>query len=73
MRSAIHVFDVGHLWYARLRAVLVRMNTEVMSSSSLMRPMAADFPILATIRISLSISDCMGLHLALLIPNVSPP
>ncbi|OMJ20968.1 hypothetical protein AYI69_g6018 [Smittium culicis] len=44
-----------------------------MPSSSLMRSMAAEFPILATIRIALSISDCMGLHLASLMPNVSPP
>ncbi|OMJ09300.1 hypothetical protein AYI70_g10995 [Smittium culicis] len=35
--------------------------------------MAADFPTLATIRIALSISICMGLHLASLMPNVSPP
>ncbi|OMJ30201.1 hypothetical protein AYI69_g259 [Smittium culicis] len=27
MRSAIHVFEVGHLWYVRSRVVLVRMNT----------------------------------------------
>ncbi|OMJ09672.1 hypothetical protein AYI69_g10556 [Smittium culicis] len=73
MRSAIHVFDVGHLWYARSRAVLVRMNTEVIPSSSLMRSMVAYLPTFATIRIALSISDCMGLHLASLMPNVSPP
>ncbi|OMJ22490.1 hypothetical protein AYI70_g2849 [Smittium culicis] len=44
-----------------------------MPSSSLMRSMAADIPTLATIRITLSISDCMGLHLASHMPNVSPP
>ncbi|OMJ10380.1 hypothetical protein AYI70_g10366 [Smittium culicis] len=49
------------------------MNTDAMHSSPLMRSMAADLPTLATIRIALSISDCMGLHLASLMPNVSPP
>ncbi|OMJ20265.1 hypothetical protein AYI70_g4219 [Smittium culicis] len=44
-----------------------------MPSSSLIRSMATDFPTLATIRIALSISICMGLHLASLMPNVSPP
>ncbi|OMJ07143.1 hypothetical protein AYI69_g11555, partial [Smittium culicis] len=44
-----------------------------MPSSSLMRSMAADFPTLATVRIALSISECMGLHPASLMPNVSPP
>ncbi|OMJ15953.1 hypothetical protein AYI70_g6910, partial [Smittium culicis] len=38
-----------------------------------MRSMASDFPTLATIRIALSISDCMGLHLVSLMPNFSPP
>ncbi|OMJ24991.1 hypothetical protein AYI69_g4436 [Smittium culicis] len=73
MKSKINVFEVINLWNARSLAVLVRMNTEDMPSSSLMRSMAADFPTLATIRIALSISDCMGLHLASLMPNVSPP
>ncbi|OMJ12452.1 hypothetical protein AYI70_g9109 [Smittium culicis] len=35
--------------------------------------MAADLPKLAAIRITLSISDCMGLHLASLMPNASTP
>ncbi|OMJ30424.1 hypothetical protein AYI69_g31 [Smittium culicis] len=73
MRSTIHVLDFGHFMKASSRAVLVRMNAEVMPSSSLMHSMAADFPTLATIRIALSISDCMGLHMASLMPNASPP
>ncbi|OMJ14193.1 hypothetical protein AYI69_g8699 [Smittium culicis] len=39
------------------------MNTDVMPSSSLMRSMVAELPTLATIRIALSSSDCLGLHL----------
>ncbi|OMJ11090.1 hypothetical protein AYI69_g9982, partial [Smittium culicis] len=40
-----------------------------MPSSSLMRSMAAHFPTFETTRIALSISDCIGLHLASLMPN----
>ncbi|OMJ19089.1 hypothetical protein AYI70_g4942 [Smittium culicis] len=65
--------EVDHLWYERSRAVLVRVNAELMVSSSMIRSMAADFPTLATIRIALSISICMGFHLASVMPNVSSP
>ncbi|OMJ16513.1 hypothetical protein AYI70_g6539 [Smittium culicis] len=44
-----------------------------MPSSFLMRSMAADLSTLETVQIALSISICMDLRLAFLMPNVSPP